>query len=491
MASPRISRRRFLAAAAGAGAAALVPAGLAQARTIPRPDPGARRRVAVAGAGLAGLTAALDLTAAGWDVVVLEARDRVGGRVHTLRDPFSPGMHAEAGGESIDDGHTEIQALISRFGLRTERRPALKPYDAAVYYEASREPLGAFVARRGGAVLQDVLRFYDAMAALAEGIDPEHPERAANAHALDARSLEGLLREARLVPEAEFLMRLQQRAVYNAELADISLLFVAQQEAAGPGGPLAELDLFTAETMRVTGGNDRLVEAMAASLGPRVRLRSPVTRVDHHARGVRVHGRGRPLDAAWLVVATPMMPLRRVAFSPPLPHTIRAAVAGLDLGHAVKVMREYAAPFWTAEGFSGFTVTDLPFAVGWAATDSQATPGGILTEFVTGRAGRDAAARREPNRVDTFLAQLDEVYPEGVPLATERTASMAWANEPYTGGGYAVYRPGQMAPFYAALRDGAGRIRFAGEHLSPMAGYMESAVRSGRAAAARIGPPPE
>src|SRR6202011_6049983 len=92
-----------------------------------RPDPDAWRRVIVVGAGLAGLTAALDLRDLGWDVVVLEARPRVGGRVHTLYGqqdgvPLGAGLHAEAGGESIDDNHNQLQAMLRRFGLATERR---------------------------------------------------------------------------------------------------------------------------------------------------------------------------------------------------------------------------------------------------------------------------------------------------------------------------------------------------------------------------------
>ena len=76
-----------------------------------------------------------------------------------------------------------------------------------------------------------------------------------------------------------------------------------------------------------------------------------------------------------------------------------------------------------------------------------------------------------------------------MPPLTERAATMAWANEPFTGGGYAVYRPGQLAPLFSAFREGT-RIRFAGEHTSGLAGYMESAVRSGHRAAAQIGRPP-
>src|SRR5437764_1027619 len=179
MQTPELSRRALL------GAAVIGVASAAPARTTPRPDWGTRRRVAVVGAGLAGLTAALELAESGWDVVVLEARDRVGGRVYTLREPFTTGLHAEAGGESIDDGHHALRAMIRRFGLRTEHRAPLKPYDATVYYEGRRTRLEAFLARHRGQVLRDVLRFYNAVDALSAGVDAEHPERAHNAELLD------------------------------------------------------------------------------------------------------------------------------------------------------------------------------------------------------------------------------------------------------------------------------------------------------------------
>src|SRR5262249_57002217 len=121
-------------------------------------------------------------------------------------------------------------------------------------------------------------------------------------------------RSLQLVPEAEFLVRLQNRASYNAEARELSMLFVAQQTAV-----VADVPDSAVETMRISGGNSRLVEAMAASLGDRVRLRSPVTRVEHSADGVRVFAGGPPVDAAHLILAVPMPPLRRVTFVPALP----------------------------------------------------------------------------------------------------------------------------------------------------------------------------
>jgi monoamine oxidase len=199
---------------------------------------------------------------------------------------------------------------------------------------------------------------------------------------------------------------------------------------------------------------------------------------------------GPPVDAAHLILAVPMPPLRRVRFVPALPAAVAAVIDRLDLGAAAKVIHEYAARFWEGEGIPGFTVADLPFHVAWAPTDSYAAPGGLLSQFVTGKAARAAARLTDARRIATFRRQLDRVYPEGRSLHTTHAATMAWANERYTGGGYAVYRPGQMVPFWPTLRNGLPRIRFAGEHTEALAGYMESAVRSGHRVAASLGAAP-
>lgn len=461
------------------------PENSAPATTNPRPDPGARTRVAIVGAGFAGMTAALDLRDAGWDVVVLEARDRVGGRVFTRADPFTDGLHAEAGGESIDDDHDRIQAMLKRFGLATERRLSAKIEKGDTHYRGARSRTSDFVNRNDGAAASDYVRFTTAVENLADGVDPEHPERFARASELDAMSLDEFIGRQHLSPEGEFLIRTEYRGEYNAEAADLSMLFIAQQTVVSANASDSGV-----ETMRISGGNSKLAQAMAAELGDRVVMNAPVSAVRYDATGVRVDAAGRSVDASHLVLALPMPPLRSIAFTPELPADVRATIAGFDLGSAAKVSTQYQRRFWEDWGGSGMIETDLPFGIAWAATDSYTSDAGILSQFITGKAARDAAALDDAARISQFQQQLDQVYPEGVALRTPHAMTMAWAREPFTGGGYAIYKPGQMQRFWPVVRTGTGPIKFAGEHTETLAGYMESAIRSGHRVATEIGAPP-
>ena len=486
-----LSRRTFLAGAAASGV--LLAAGCSDdssssspATTRPRPDAGAARRVVVVGAGLAGLTTALDLAEAGWDVVVLEARDRVGGRVFTLHDSFGDGLHAEGGGESIDDNHHDLLAMLRRFDLRTEQRLADREGTGVAYRQGRRWAIADFVAQRGGRVLDDYDGFDTLLARTAEGVDPEYPERSDRAEELDGRSGADLIDELDPVPEARFLIEADTRSYYNAEPADISLLFLAQQ-----WNIVADVPYRAEETMRVAGGNSQLPEAMAAMLGAAVRLDSPVHSITHDADGVRVETEGGPVDGAHLVLAAPPRPLRDIAFDPVLPRAVAAMINGLELGPAAKVITQYERPFWRDQGLSGLTVADLPFGVTWDSADSYDTGGpGLLTAFITGAAAAELTELADDERIAEVQRQLDEVYPEGRELRSEFAATTAWRAEPFTGGGYAVYRPGEMVPYWPALREPTGRIHFAGEHTDSLAGYMESAIRSGHRIATTIGSAP-
>ena len=483
---PTVTRRQFL----GAGGIAVASLAIAACTTTPRPVATTRQRAVVVGAGLSGLTTALALRTQGWDVTVLEARDRVGGRVHTLYQPFASGIHVEAGGESIDANHDQIQALARHYRLPLARRPADKLESAAVWLGGRRGQLRAEAAA-DPAMLLGYAAFGAGLLSLAGDLDPAHPELAPQAEAWDARTLQSYADTQSLDPGAELLVQSNYRGNFNAQMDQVSLLFALQQAVSD-----SSLSESGTEIYRIAAGNSALPEAMAADLGPAVRLSTPVTRIEQHPWGVRVHAGAPgapPLDAARLVLAAPPPALRTITFSPALTTGVAAMLAGLDLGHALKVSTEYRTRFWRDEGFSGFTISDQPFGIGWESTDSSpggATRPGVLTQFVTGDAAAAGAQLAPTERIPSFQRQLDVVYPEGTAQRTGVATTMAWANERYTGGGYAVFAPGQMVPYWPLLRQSHGPLWFAGEHTEVLAGYMESAVRSGHRVAAAIGRAP-
>jgi monoamine oxidase len=459
-----------------------------------RPDDEARGRVIVVGAGLAGLTAALHLRDAGWRVIVLEARSRVGGRVHTLHGgaegvPLARGLRAEAGGESIDESHTELLRMLRRFGIATERRPG-STSDRVGRGRAHRSGVTTsfadLLAGRGGAVFADYRRVGDELSRLVEShrVDAEHPEAADAAAELDRQSFAEWIDSLVLVPEARFVVEQANTSLYNAELRDLSLLFVLQQVAATAGIPAA-----ASETMRVAGGNASLPHAIAAELGPAVVLDAPVTAVRRRHDVVGVTAGGTEHFGAHVVIAAPPPAVRNVQFDPPLPAAPAAAIAGLDLGGATKVVNQFHAPFWRDTGASGYSLTDLTYRVSWDAADSYDAPAGLLTTYTTADNGRSLAALPDADRIERVRAELAVVFPESAAQLAGPAATMAWSNEPFTGGGYALYKPNQVCAFWEPLRAGTDRIHFAGEHLEAPAGYMESAVRSGVRAAARLSSP--
>ena len=288
-----------------------------------------------------------------------------------------------------------------------------------------------------------------------------------------------------LLPEARFVADQANASLYNAELTDVSMLFAAQQAAVTSG----MLDS-QSETMRVAGGNSALPHALAARLGDAVVLDAPVTDVGRRGNTVSVTARGRRHFGAHVVLAVPPPPLRNVRFDPPLPGPIAAAISGLDLGAATKVVNQYHSPFWRDQDQSGFSMSDQTYRISWDAADSYDAPAGLLTTFTTADNGRAFAALSPRARIAKARNELAIVFPESPGQISGPAATMAWSNEPFTGGGYAVYQPGQLGAFWSPLRAGTDRIRFAGEHLEALAGYMESAVRSGVRAAQALGAPP-
>ncbi len=468
----RLSRRELLVVGA-AGAAALY-LGIDGRRRDARGNP-RRGRVIVIGAGLAGLSAAWELERRGWDAVVVEARDRIGGRCHTFRG-FDGGQVAEGGGEYIDTTHRLMRGFASRFGLRLDDvRNSEEDYEDLAYVGGRRQAYTRFAGRRVEAEIEAV---YRQAFRLARGLDPADP--AAGGAAYDRRSTADFFDELGIAGRTREVLDREIRDEYAIEAEKLSLLFFLIEIKITWNTPESGYEAF-----RIHGGNYQLPRAFAGRLRRAPHLGAPVTRVRLTPRGVRVTAGGEDLDGDHVVLAAALPGLRNVRFEPAPPDAVAGAIAELQYGPVTKVAIQYDRRFWHEEGLSGSTFTDLPFSTSWEATDRQPGRRGVLLTYASGEAGLIQATPSRRERLSATAFQLDRAYP-GSDALSGRGATAAWSNSPLNGGAYSAPAPGQVGDFWTALRRSYGPIHLAGEHTATLTGYMEGALESGLRAARRI-----
>ena len=442
------------------------------------------RTVTVIGAGLAGLSAAYELQRLGWTVTVLEARDRVGGRVYSLRN-FSNGLVAEGGGEFIEESHTRMLAYADQFDLKLGRAGSWQGQD---------EDWGAFEGKAGplsdariwGADLQEeVEKVWLALAELGELVpDPHQPQEARNAALIDKHSTAEWIHSLDVHPLAKQNFIQHIRSEYTCEPERQSLLDLARN---------ASMYYSTIDrniNYRVVGGNDLIPRALAKTL-PDVRLNAPVTAVSVLPDEVTVtYKQGdtySTISSAFAILAIPLTTARWIEFGPPLPDPHQRMLHGLSYGAVTKVLIEYRRRFWNGKGWNGRLVTDAPIVLTWHATSHIESEHGILTVYTGGDAGANLAALSDEERIHVAVTEIEKVFP-GSSHLIECTQTVAWPNEPYTRGSYAAFAPGEVTAHWKTLFEPAGRLFFAGEHATPIQGFMEGAVESGQRAARNIIP---
>jgi monoamine oxidase len=393
-------------------------------------------RAAVVGAGLAGLSAADELRRAGVEIIVLEARDRVGGRVWSRE--LENGAVIEMGAEFILPGHTAARDLAEQFGLEL--------WDKGMRY-GSREPRG------GPPVPPDELA--KAVEAVDRAVDGSPPELTAR-RLLDSLDIAPGAREA-------ILARVE---ISSADSADR----VIARDLAG----IAHIDDEPAPS--IAGGNQRLPLALAELLQPAVRLRSPVERIAWSDRGVRLRAAGSEVDADACVVAVPASVMDRIEFEPTLPEALAEATASVAYGHAAKLFVPLRAP---APPSAVMSVPERYWT--WTATGDGAETQLVVSAFAGSRAALEQLdVTAGPHRwLDSIARLRDDLELDlgGALLST-------WSDDEWVAAAYSTSPPAMVT---AALERGAGPLAFAGEHTAgPFAALMEGAVRSGRRAAATL-----
>jgi monoamine oxidase len=479
-----LTRRQWIAGAASlAGAVGF--GGAAQGITALRRD--RPRRVVIAGAGLAGLAAATVLVEHGHDVTILEARDRPGGRIVTARTPFTNGYFAELGAARVPNVHELTLAYIDRCGLPLEGfqpeeggedvlrfRGKVYRYPRGKSFDNSKLPLEITAEERKRGLRNVVQGMMEPVVMSIRDIaGPSYPGESLRPYDVDVREL------------------CKQKGVSLDAFAGQAVgVFEPKTDKASTLGRVRIIpQLMSSRTIwRIPGGMDQLPRAMAAALGERVRYRSPVMSVKQASDGVSVvaieEGRERAFAADYMIWAAPLPPLGRVAFDPPLTAGKQRAIQEAYFSAVTRVALQVGTRFWEASGLSGFGVSDDPMEL-WHTTFDRPGPQGMLLGYFKHEGARQLAAIAPDARAASAIERIGRILP-GLENHVVASAVKVWAEDPWAGGAYLQFLPGQLYDLKPHFASPEGRVHFAGDHTSHLPGWMQGALTSGHRAAAEI-----
>jgi monoamine oxidase len=476
------SRRDFLVGAAATGAGVILPAGLTSAAR------GRRRRrkvdAAVVGGGLAGLAAARRLARAGAEVCVLEARDRVGGRV--LNHRVQRGVVAEIGGQFVGPTQDRVLALARSLGVDTF--PTYNDGDNVLFLGGRRSLYPATPGLSPDPEYQEAFRLaVDRLDPMVAEVPVDAPWKAPRAAEWDAVTVEAFKKQSLTSEGAKKLFDVACESVFGTEAREMSLLYLLAYTA-GAGNettPGSFIRLVTtpggAQEWRFVGGSQRIAQLLARRLGERVVLRSPVRSIEQGRGRVIVTSDRLVVEADQVVVALPPALARRIDFTPALPRAKRRLLESLVPGRLIKWEAVYDEPFWRDQGLSGQAVSEVgPANTTFDNTPRSGSPG-VLFGFVGGAQARRFAKLSRTARREAVLGNFVELF--GAAAADPRASfDLNWAGEEWTRGCPVGHQgTGALSRYGPALRKRTGRIHWAGtETADYWNGYMDGAVRSGR-----------
>ena len=436
------------------------------------------------GAGLAGLVAARELEQAGRSVVVLEARDRVGGRL--LNHPIAGTEDVvEVGGQWVGPTQTAVLALADELGL--ERYPTWDEGENLVDWNGRKVRYRGSIPRINPAVLADVAQAQARLERLARKVDPERPWAARKAGRWDSRTFASWISANTATSGAATLLEIATEAVWAAEPADLSLLHVLfYVSAAGSFENLIGTE-GGAQQDRIRGGSQLLATRLAERIAGPVLLERPVRAIDHFDGGVVVHAEGAHVTARAVVVALPPTLTGRIDWRPALPAQRDQLVQRMPQGTVAKCMAVYERPFWRDQGLSGQALSVAgPTRI---LFDNSPPDGsrGVLLGFLEGTTARELGEWEPAARQAAVLDCFGRLFGPQARRPLEYIEKL-WAEEEWTRGCYGCYLPpGAWTAHGQWLTRPVGPIHWAGaETATVWAGYMDGAVRSGRRAADEV-----
>ena len=480
----KISRRGVI----GGGSAMLVGANLADdAGAAPRPRSRLRADVCVVGAGFAGLAAAWALRKAGLQVVVLEARSRVGGRSWSVA--MKDGTFIDNGGQWVGPTQDAILGLIKEMGAETYPTPDVgNPLQRAItradeYYRVAGDKDDSDPdTKLGNAGL-------DALDQLAAAVAPDAPWTHPEADRLDALTFAEWLRQNYEDERLRRYLAVEVGSVPCASPHEVSMLHLLWMIRACNGLTMLFADQGGAQQDRVIGGTQTVARRLAQWLGSAVKTGRPVRRIEWSGRGAVVHADGLSIAARDVVVAIPPHLAGGIEYEPSLPTNRVQVTQRWPQGLVIKVQMVYREPFWRADGLNGASYDHVsPLAeTADSSNPERISKAGVLTGFVYADHARRLSALPADARKTLLLGEVAKRFgPKS--LAPAHYHELNWSAQQWTRGCYTGFlTPGATVLFGSAVRDAVGPLHWAGtETATVWPSFIDGAVRSGQRAAAEI-----
>lgn len=439
--------------------------------------------VVVVGAGLAGLVAARKLRAAGRAVVVLEARDRVGGRL--VGHDIGNGQWIDLGGQWVGASQQRVKALLSALGLTTH--PTYNQGQNVFYWSGRRTYYRGLVPRFNPVALLDFARAQARLDRMARQVPLDAPWSAPRAREWDGQTFETWIRRNAMTASAQALFRLYAEAVFCAEASELSLLHVLFYTHSGDGTTTLGSVAGGAQEELIEGGARIICLRLAELLGDAVRLEQPVLAIRQTGAGAVVRTARDSFEAERVIVALPPHLTHRIDYDPPLPAGRSQLVQRVPAGSVIKCFAIYETPFWRAAGLTGQVTSNTgPVKVMFDSSPPE-DPRGILLGFMEAADARRMGRVSRDERRAEFLACAVRYFGDQAAQAIDYV-DLDWSAEPWTGGCYgAHFAPGVWSAFGDMLRAPCGRIHWAGADTAVhWCGYMDGAIESGERAAAEV-----
>jgi monoamine oxidase len=439
--------------------------------------------VVVVGAGLAGLAAARKLTAEGIDCVVLEARDRVGGR--TLNHEIGDGKIVEVGGQWVGPTQTRVLELMRE--LELESFPTYDQGEHLIEYEGKLDRYTGTIPKMSKHVLADFGQAQWKLDRMAKKVPAEAPWTAPKAKEWDSQTLWSWMRRNVYTRGGREGISLGVEAVWAAQPEDLSLLHVLFYISSAGGLDALWDTEGGAQDSRVVGGSQLISIRMAEELGERVVLDAPVRRIAYRPDKVTAYCDEMEVEARRAIVALPPTLTCRIAYDPPLPALRDQLTQRIPQGAVIKCMAMYDRPFWREHGLTGqATSIEGPVKLTFDNSPPDGTPG-VLLGFLEGTQARRLGAWEPRRRREAVIECFTRLFgPEA--RSPVDYVDKSWADEEWTRGCYGCYMPtGAWTAYGPQLRDPVGPIHWAGaETATTWSGYMDGAVRSGDGAAEAV-----